>query len=290
MTNTKLSPEVEEQWSEIIAPENSLLNLQLAAVWRYRDLLTMFVKRDFISTYKQTLLGPLWFFLQPIFTTAIYVIFFGRFAGLSTDGAPMILFYLAGITSWNYFSECLNKTATVFKDNSTIFGKVYFPRLIMPLSIVASNLIKFIIQYLLFLAFFCYYLFKNNPSVHPNMYILITPLLIFIMAGLGLGFGMIISALTTKYRDLIFLLTFGVQLLMYATPVIYPLSYIDKKYQVYMLANPMTSIIETFRYAYIGTGHFSWNPILYSLCFMIVIVMIGTIIFNKVEKGFMDTV
>ncbi len=290
MTNSTISSEKQEQWTEIIAPERGLLDLQLTELWRYRDLLLMFVRRDFISTYKQTILGPLWFFLQPILTTFIYVVIFGHFAGLSTDGTPKILFYLAGITSWNYFSECLNKTATVFKDNASIFGKVYFPRLIMPLSIVVSNLVKFIIQFILFLAFFFYSLFNSDLNVHPNTTILLTPLLIFIMAGLGLGFGMIISALTTKYRDLIFLLTFGIQLLMYATPVIYPLSSIPEQYQLFIQANPMTAIIETFRYAYLGHGHFSWGTLLYSFSFTIVLVILGTIIFNKVEKGFMDTV
>ena len=202
----------------------------------------------------------------------------------------MILFYLSGVTAWNYFSESLNKTATVFKDNSAIFGKVYFPRLILPLSIIVSNLVKFGIQFALFLIVFLYYYFFQTGNLHPNKLILITPLLILIIAGLSLGFGMIISAMTTKYRDLIFLLTFGIQLLMYATPVIYPLSSIPSKFQIFVQINPMTSIIEAFRFAYFGSGMFSWVSILYSFIFMIVIVFVGTVIFNKVEKGFMDTV
>lgn len=280
----------EKQWAEVIEPSSSLLNLQLDKVWQYRDLLTMFVKRDFVATYKQTILGPIWFFVQPLLTSVIFMIIFGHFANLSTDGTPMILFYLSGVTAWNYFSESLNKTATVFKDNSAIFGKVYFPRLILPLSIIVSNLVKFGIQFGLFLAVFLYYYFFQTGNLKPNIFILFTPVLIFIIAGLSLGFGMIISALTTKYRDLIFLLTFGIQLLMYATPVIYPLSSIPVKYQIFVQINPMTSIIESFRFAYFGSGEFSWFGLLYSFLFMIVIVFFGTLIFNKVEKGFMDTV
>lgn len=280
----------ESEWTEIIRPDRRLLDMQLNELWRYRDLLIMFVRRDFISTYKQTILGPIWFFIQPILTTLIYVIVFGRFAGISTDGAPMLLFYMIGITPWNYFSECLNKTATVFRDNAGIFGKVYFPRLILPLSIVISNLIKFSIQFLLFLLFYSYYLFQNEATVTPNLYILLCPLLLIIMAGLALGFGIIISALTSKYRDLIFLLTFGIQLLMYATPIIYPLSTVPEKYKLLIRLNPMTSIVETFRYAFLGTGTFDLLNLIYSLIFMLILVLTGTIIFNKVERSFMDTV
>lgn len=280
----------EKQWAEVIEPSSSLLNIPLNKVWQYRDLLVMFVKRDFVATYKQTILGPVWFFVQPLLTSVIFMIIFGYFANLSTDETPMILFYLSGVTTWNYFSESLNKTATVFKDNSVIFGKVYFPRLILPLSIIVSNLVKFGIQFGLFLAVFLYYYFSSIGNLKPNILILFTPVLIFIIAGLSLGFGMIISALTTKYRDLIFLLTFGIQLLMYATPVIYPLSSIPNKYQIFVEINPMTSIIESFRFAFFGSGTFSWMSIVYSFVFMIVIVFLGTLIFNKVEKDFMDTV
>lgn len=280
---------VQEQWTEIIEPQSSLFDLRLKEVWRYRDLLTLMVKRDFVATYKQTILGPVWFFLQPILTTLMFVLVFGRIAGLSTDNLPMILFYLAGITLWNYFAECLNRTGTVFKDNAQVFGKVYFPRLVMPLAIVVSNLVKLGIQFLLFLIVWAYYLAKG-ANVHPNSMVLLLPFLILVMGGLGLGFGMIISALTTKYRDLVFLMTFGVQLLMYATPVIYPLSSIGPKYRWLILANPMSSIVETFRYAFLGSGTFSWSHLGYSTAFMLVVLVAGTLIFNKVEKSFMDTV
>lgn len=281
----------QENWTEVIKPQSRLLEIPLKEVWRYRDLLALLVKRDFISVYKQTILGPLWFFIQPILTTLMFVVVFGRIAGISTEGVPQVLFYLAGITVWNYFAECLNKTATVFKDNANIFGKVYFPRLIMPLSIVASNLVKFSIQFFLFLCFWVFYLLQANSNVHPNIYLLLLPVLLFMMAGLALGFGMLISAMTNKYKDLIFLLTFAVQLAMYATPVIYPLSSIaNPKYKLLLQANPMTSIVETFRYGFLGSGTFSWGGLLYSFLFTLFILAAGTIVFNKVEKSFMDTV
>ena len=280
--------ENEDEWTEIIEPQHSLLDLQLNEVWRYRDLLILLVRRDFVATYKQTILGPVWFFLQPILTTLTFTLIFGRIAGLSTDGLPMILFYMAGITLWNYFSECLNRTSTVFRDNAAIFGKVYFPRLIMPLSIISSNLMKLGIQFGLFLTCWVYYLAIGQ--IEPNIYLFLTPILIILMGGLSLGFGMIISAMTTKYRDLAFLLTFGVQLFMYATPVIYPLSSISETYRPLILANPMSSIIETFRYGFLGSGSFSWLMLGYSALFTIIIVLAGTVIFNKVEKSFMDTV
>jgi lipopolysaccharide transport system permease protein len=279
----------EEHWTEIIEPRTRLMDLRLGELWRYRDLVMMFVRRDFVATYKQTILGPIWFFLQPLLTTLTYILIFGRVARLSTDGLPMLVFYLAGVTVWNYFSESLNKTASVFKDNTAIFGKVYFPRLAMPLSIIISNLVRFLIQFALFLGVWVYY-FSIGDSIHPNWLVLLTPLLVVMMGLLALGLGMIISALTTKYKDLIFLLTFGIQLLMFATPVIYPLSSIPEKYKGIILANPMTSIIETFRYAFLGSGSFSWMHLLYSLVNTIIILVLGTIVFNKVEKSFMDTV
>lgn len=282
-------PVKEEKWTEVIEPRTRLLDLRLSEVWRYRDLVMMFVRRDFVANYKQTILGPIWFFLQPLLTTLTFVLIFGRVAGLSTDGLPMIAFYLAGVTIWNYFSETLNKTATVFKDNAQMFGKVYFPRLTMPVSIVISNLVRFLIQFGLFFIVWVYYLFQEN-AIAPNIYILLTPALVVIMGVLALGFGMVISALTTKYRDLIFLLTFGVQLLMYATPVIYPLSSLSDKYKWLILANPMSSVVETFRYGFLGSGTFSWYYLGYSCLFSIVILLLGTIVFNKVEKSFTDTV
>jgi lipopolysaccharide transport system permease protein len=249
----------------------------------------MLVRRDFVANYKQTILGPLWFFIQPLLTTIMFVFVFGRVAGLSTDGLPMMAFYLAGITIWNYFSEAFNKTASVFRDNAQIFGKVYFPRLTMPVSIVISNLFRFLIQFSLFLAVWVYYL-STTDMLHPNVYLLLTPLLVIMMGLLALGFGMIFSAMTTKYRDLIFLLTFGIQLLMYATPVIYPLSSISDKYKIIILVNPMSAIVETFRFGFLGSGIFSWGYLGYSFAFSVVILLLGTVIFNRVEKSFTDTV
>lgn len=282
-----------EHWTEIIGPKGSLFDLQIKEVWRYRDLLMLLVRRDFVSTYKQTILGPIWFFLQPLLTTFTFVFVFNNIAGIKTGTVPAILFYMAGTTLWNYFSDCLNKTSTVFRDNAAVFGKVYFPRLIMPLSIVVSNLIKLGIQFLLFLIFWFYHLVATN-DIQPNGAILLLPLLIFIMGGLGLGFGMIISAMTTKYRDLVFLLTFAVQLLMYATPVIYPISSPSIKPAIrdILMLNPMSPVIETFRYAFLGEGGgvFSWGGLIYATVFTVLFILLGTLVFNKVEKSFMDTV
>lgn len=278
------------EWTEVIEPKSSLFDWKLKEVWNYRDLLRMFVRRDFVATYKQTILGPLWFFIQPIFTTITFTIVFGNFAGISSDGQPRMVFYMAGLTLWNYFSECFTKASSVFTTNANIFGKVYFPRLIMPLTIVVSNLIKFSIQYLLFLIFYGYFLMNGNTSIQPNSIILLTPFLVLLMAGISLGAGMILSALTTKYKDLTFLLTFGIQLLMYGTPVIYPLASIPENYKIYVSFNPLTAVIETFRYGYLGTGTFSWPALGYSSVFMLMILLMGITIFNKVERSFMDTV
>ena len=279
----------EKHWDLEITSYNSLLNLHLKDVWNYRDLLVLFVKRDFVSFYKQTIFGPLWFFIQPIFTTVIFTVIFSRLAGISTEGAPPALFYLTGTVAWNYFSDCLTKTSTVFRDNSGIFGKVYFPRLIMPLSIVISNLVKFSVQFLLFLVMLAWFAFKGG-EIHPNLYMLLFPIIIILMAMLGLGIGLIVTALTIKYRDLAFLLAFSVQLLMYATPVIYPLSAVPEKYRYIILMNPMTALIETFRYGFLGTGNFHPGNFAYSVIATVSLFFIGLIIFNKVEKNFVDTV
>jgi lipopolysaccharide transport system permease protein len=287
-----MEKELEEQWDLEIKPQNNLFELHLADVWRYRDLLLLLVRRDFVSFYKQTILGPLWFFIQPLFTTIIYTFIFGNLAGISTDGLPQPLFYMAGITAWNYFADCLNKTSTVFKDNANIFGKVYFPRLIMPLSIVVSNLVRFGIQMLLFFILMGYYYFTGS-HFQPTIYILLFPFLVLLMALQGLGLGMIISAMTTKYRDLAFLVTFGVQLLMYATTVIYPLSTAIIKYPDYawlIAYNPMTPIIEGFRLGFLGEGSFSWASLGYVSLVSVGLTVVGLIIFNKVEKTFVDTV
>nr|WP_262903413.1 ABC transporter permease [Hymenobacter psoromatis] len=266
-----------------------MLDLRLGDVWRYRDLVMLFVRRDFVSNYKQTILGPIWFFIQPLLTTLTYYIIFGRVAKLDTDGLPPFVFYLAGITVWGYFSQSLTAVATVFTTNAAMFSKVYFPRLTMPLSIVLSNLVRFGIQMALFLVVWAYYLFTSN-ALHPNWLIALTPLLVVLMGLLSLGLGMIFSALTTKYRDLAMLLTFGVQLAMYATPVIYPLSKVPAQYMWLIVANPMTAITETFRAAFLGSGTFSWLYLGYSTLTTLIILLAGTIIFNKVEKSFTDTV
>lgn len=275
-----------------IEAKSSLFNLKIDEVWAYRDLLWLLVRRDFVSFYKQTILGPLWFFIQPLFTTIIFTVIFGNLAEISTDGLPKPLFYMAGITAWNYFSDCLNKTSSVFKDNAGIFGKVYFPRLIVPLSIVASNLVRFSIQMLLFLFLMGYY-YSSGAKFQITWAISLFPLLIILMALLGLGIGMIISAMTTKYRDLAFLISFGVQLLMYATPVIYPLSIALTKYPKYAWLieyNPMTPVIETFRYGFLGEGSFSWWSIGYASGIGLVLLVCGIVVFNKVERNFVDTI
>jgi len=273
-----------------IEGKSGLLDLKLKDVWAYRDLLWLLVRRDFVSFYKQTILGPLWFFIQPLLTTVMFTFVFGRLGGFKTDGLPQPLFYMAGVTAWNYFADCLNKTSTVFRDNANIFGKVYFPRLIMPLSIVVSNLVKFGVQMILFLLMIAYYIFVKHETCIPNSYILLFPLLIFLMAILGLGTGMIISAMTTKYRDLSFLVTFGVQLLMYATTVVYPLSTVKPSMSWIVKLNPMTSIIESFRYGFLGNATFSWSNLAYTTSFSFIVLIFGIIIFNKVERTFVDTV
>lgn len=279
----------DSDWTLEIKPVSGWFNFHLKDVWRYRDLLFMFVRRDFVSVYKQTILGPFWFFLQPVLTTITFTIVFGNIAKIPTDGIPPILFYMSGIVCWGYFADCLTRTSSTFITNANIFGKVYFPRLVSPLSNIISLLMKFGIQMLLLVGFLIY--FKLNGSeVNPNIYILLTPFLILLMAGLGLGFGIIVSSLTTKYRDLSFLVGFGVQLLMYATPVIYPLSAAPEKYRWIILANPMTSIIDTFRFAYLGAGTFNLGNLIYSTVFMLIVMAIGIVIFNRVEKTFMDTV
>lgn len=279
----------EDTWDLVIEPQSGLLNFNFKDIIRYKDLLLMFVKRDVITVYKQTILGPIWFIVQPILTTAIFMFVFGNIAGISTDGLPQPLFYLSGIVIWNYFAEVFNTTSKTFIENANIFGKVYFPRLILPLSKVLSGLIKFLIQFVFFMVLFAYFYVKGS-DIHPNIYVLLTPFLILIMAGLGLGFGIIFTSLTTKYRDLVFLIQFGVQLLMYATPVIYPVSTIPEKYKIWIMANPVSSIIETFRFAFLGTGNFSWMHLGYSFTFMVCLLLIGIIIFNRVERTFMDTV
>ncbi len=276
--------------NEIIKPSKSLLDLRLKEVWDYRDLLFMFVKRDFLASYTQTILGPLWFFIQPIFTTLMFVFVFGKIAGISTDGQPKILFYLSGLVIWNYFSDCLNKTANVFVSNAGIFGKVYFPRLITPLSIIVSGLLRFGIQFLLFIGIILFYASKGQVQFNWNAALMVLPILLFLMAGFALGLGMIFSSLTTKYRDLAMFIGFGIGLMMYATPVIYPLSSVPLKYRAIVHANPISPILETFRFAFLGSGFFDLIHLFYSFICMAILLFIGIILFNKVEQKFMDTV
>ena len=279
----------EQQWTTVIKPKTNLLDIDFKELLRYKDLWRMFVKRDIVTQYKQTILGPLWFFINPILTTVMFMVVFGGIAKIPTDGLPQPLFYLSGICLWNYFSVCLLKTSSTFNDNQNIFGKVYFPRLVMPLSTVTSCLYVFGIHILLFIGFYIYYLVQGI-EIAPNIYILLVPVLIIMLAGLSLGFGIIISSLTTKYRDLTILFTFVVQLWMYVTPVIYPLSELSPKRQWAAALNPVTSIIETFKYATMGTGTFHWIQLGYSFVFMCVVLCVGVVIFNKVQRSFMDTV
>lgn len=278
-----------EKWDLIIEPKRNLLDLRLGELWKYRDLVLLFVRRDFVSVYKQTILGPLWYLIQPLLTTLTFTVIFGNIAQLPTDGLPQFLFYMSGIVIWTYFADCLIKTSNTFVNNANLFGKVYFPRLAVPVSILISNLITFTIQFGLFLLFVAYFALRGS-TIQPNLWILSTPLLLLIMAGLGLGFGILISAMTTKYRDLRFLVSFGVTLLMYATPVIWPVSMIPERYQFLIKLNPMTPIVETFRYAFLGAGSINPLELVYSFGFMVVTVILGSVVFNRVEATFMDTV
>jgi lipopolysaccharide transport system permease protein len=284
------TPQVDnDDWSMVIRPQRGWLDLRLGELWRYRDLIGLFVRRDFVAIYKQTILGPLWYLIQPLLTTITFTLIFGRFAGLPTDGLPQFIFYMSGTVIWNYFADSLNKTSNTFIANTQLFGKVYFPRLIVPISILISNLIAFAIQFLLFLGFLVYF-WLSGSSVQPNIWVLITPILLLMMAGLGLGFGIIVSSLTTRYRDLRFLVTFGVGLWMYATPVIYPVSSIPERFQPLIQANPVTPIVEAFRYAYLGAGTVDLINLLYSFIFMLAVLLIGVMLFNRIEQTFMDTV
>lgn len=276
-------------WDLIIRPQRKLLDLRLGELWKYRDLVMLFVRRDFVSVYKQTILGPLWYLIQPLLTTITFTVIFGQIAQLPTDGLPQFLFYMSGTIIWSYFADCLVKTSNTFVNNSNLFGKVYFPRLAVPVSILFSNLITFSIQFGFFLLFVVYFALKG-AAIQPNIWMLSFPLLILIMAGLGLGLGILISALTTKYRDLRFLVSFGVTLLMYATPVIYPASSIPERFQTLIRANPVTPIVETFRYAFLGAGSVHPLDLAYSFGFMVVVVILGSVVFNRVEATFMDTV
>ena len=292
-----MSKEIEEeQFTTVIKPRTGLFEVNLKEIWDYRDLMSLFVKRNIITQYKQTILGPLWFVIQPAITVIMYMVVFGGIAGIPTDGVPQPLFYLGGICMWQYFADCLTKTSNTFVNNSGIFGKVYFPRLIMPISDTLSNLVRFGIQVGLFIIVYIYYAFVGSAAM-PNWYLLLFPVLVLMMAGLALGFGIIISSMTTKYRDLQILFTFIVQLWMYATPIVYPLSQVRGKMvagfnlETLMCINPVTPVIETFKYGALGAGEFiGWGWLAYSFLFTAVLLVLGIVIFNKVQKSFMDTV
>ena len=283
--------ELKQGWTTESRPKDSLFSVDFKEIWRYRDLMMLFVKRNIITQYKQTVLGPLWYLIQPLMTTVMYMVVFGGIAKISTDGLPQPLFYLAGISFWQYFADCLNKTSNTFVNNAAIFGKVYFPRLVTPLSDVISNLVRFAIQFGLFLAVYAYYALFTDVQIHTNWYALLFPVLVVMLAGLALGFGILFSSMTTKYRDLQLLLAFFVSLWMYATPVIYPLSTItNDTLRLVMQLNPLTGIVEFFKYGMLGVGNHEWWMLGYSFGFMVVLLAIGIVVFNKVQKSFMDTV
>ena len=281
-----------EHWDIEIKPKNNYFTLNLKELWRYRDLIQMYIRRDIVTVYKQTILGPLWYVIQPLFTTIMFMFVFGKIAGISTDGLPEVLFYLNGILCWTYFSECLTKASGTFSNNVNVFSKIYFPRLVVPISSIVSNLVRFGIQLLLFLGVYIYYYYYNF-DIHFTYHILLFPALLIMIAGLGFGFGVIISSLTAKYRDLAIFFTFVTQLWMYATPIAYPLSVMEENYSKYMWIiqlNPLTSITETMRYAFMGEGMVSWFWLGYSFAFTIIIAVIGIFIFNKVERNFVDII
>lgn len=281
---------MEKEWTMIIRPQEKLWKVNLGEIWAYRDLIELFVKRNIVVQYKQTILGPLWYLIQPILTVIMNMVVFGGIANMSTDGVPQALFYLAGNVCWFYFSDCLNQTSSTFVANQGMFGKVYFPRMVVPISTVLSNLLRFGIQIGLFVAFWLYY-FATGSDISLNWAILLVPVLVFMLAGLGLGFGILISSFTTKYRDLTILFTFVVQLWMYATPIVYPISMVtNEKLRTIIMLNPMTSIIEAFKYATLGQGYFSWSTLGYSFAFMSILLVWGIVVFNKVQRSFMDTV
>jgi len=279
----------DKDWTLIIKPRNNLLSLNLGDIWKYRDLIRMFIKRDFVTFYKQTILGPLWFIIQPLFTGGMFALIFGTIAQIPTDGIPMLLFYTAGIINWTYFADCLSKTGGTFTGNAGIFGKVYFPRLAVPISNIISSMIRYAIQYMVFIVMYCIFVFKGYTPTF-NWLVVFTPLLLIYMALISLGFGVWISSVTTKYRDFNFVLPFFVQLWMYATPVIFPLSLIPEQYRIFMLLNPVAPVIEIFRYAYLGAGEVNLNHILISVGITFTVLFSGIIMFNKTEKTFMDTV
>jgi lipopolysaccharide transport system permease protein len=279
----------DDRWVTVLSPETRWLDFRLGELWRYRDLVALFVRRDFLAQYKQTVLGPAWHVIQPILTTVTFTIVFGRIARIPTDSLPPFLFYFAGYVIWSYFATTLTKISNTFIANANMFGKVYFPRMAIPVSISISSMISFGIQFALFLGFLAYFQMRGAP-VDPNAWLLASPLLVVLMGALGLGFGIIVSSLTTRYRDLTNLVAFGVQLLMYATPIVYPLSAVPERYRLVVLVNPMSALVEAFRFGFLGAGTVSVGHLAYSVVFTVAILMCGVLLFNRVERNFMDTV
>lgn len=273
-----------------ITPHRRFFDVDIKGIWRYRDLYVMYIRRDIVTQYKQTILGPLWYVIQPLLTTVMYMFVFGGLAGISTDGAPQPLFYMAGIVLWGYFQQCFTVSSDVFSANANVFGKVYFPRLVVPLSGVTSNLLKMLIQFVMFIAIYIYCVATGQFSFSFSLSFLLFPVLIFMIAMHGMSWGLVISSWTTKYRDLKFLIQFGIQLFMYATPVIYPLSVAPEKYRDIIALNPLTPIFEAFKYSCLGCGSLDWGGLLYSFLFMTVTLTFGILVFSRTEKTFMDTV
>ncbi len=276
-------------WDLIISPKSGWLDINFTELWRYRNLILLFVKRDFVTFYKQTILGPLWYIIQPLFTTLVFTIVFGKLAKISTDGIPHFLFYMSGTVVWRYFADCLTKASNTFIDNASMFGKVYFPRLIVPISVVLTNMIQFAIQFALFLGFYVFYIAKG-VDIHPGLWFLFLPVILMQMALLSMGAGILISSMTTKYRDLTFATTFFVQLWMYATPIVYPLSQVPEKYQMLYNINPMVAVVESFRYAFLGVSAVQPVHIMMSWSTTVGLLFLGIVMFSRVEKNFMDTV
>ena len=278
-----------DKWDLYIKPKSGWFNIEIGEIFRYKDLITLFVKRDFVTFYKQTILGPLWYIIQPLFNTLVFTLIFGKVATIPTDGLPPFLFYLSGTVVWSYFSHCLNETSNTFTTNAEVFGKVYFPRIAVPISVALTAVFQFLIQFAIFLGFLSYFWYKGS-NINPTIYIITLPLIVLHMAILSIGFGMMISALTAKYRDLAFAMSFMIQLWMYLTPIVYPLSQVPEKYRLFILINPMTAVVESFRGAFLGVNSITPQELLFSIFLSILFFISGIVIFSRVERTFMDTV
>jgi lipopolysaccharide transport system permease protein len=278
-----------DKWDHYIKPKSGWFNIEIGEIFRYKDLITLFVKRDFVTFYKQTILGPLWYIIQPLFNTLVFTLIFGKVAKIPTDGLPPFLFYLSGTVVWSYFSHCLNETSNTFTTNAEVFGKVYFPRIAVPISVALTAVFQFLIQFAIFLGFLSYFWYKGS-NINPTIYIITLPLIVLHMAILSIGFGMMISALTAKYRDLAFAMSFMIQLWMYLTPIVYPLSQVPEKYRLFILINPMTAVVESFRGAFLGVNSITPQELLFSIFLSILFFISGIVIFSRVERTFMDTV